>query len=310
MTLTLHPFSDLLRSYFKVALEGKWDEGHYWGKVCQQILEGASSQVSNLRTDGMVTTYLMIFYRPLTESAFHLFSLYQQFTTMGAVESALYSLSFSLQMSFFGSEQLSLILDPLEGLITSMMNHSEDGAKIALLQKMLICDLTGKSVGPFPRFGGGVIICDERSLLADTKAKRIFHVVEQVYLKRFFSAFWMGDYPVAISCSQQILALPNSKMPKIQGVFHSFFMGLIHFQTYRDGEGESYMDEGKKAMEKMHTWVKHSPATYENKLHLIKAEYHASSANIQAARAAYEASVRSARDHGLVHEQALACGKS
>ncbi|KAL7525383.1 hypothetical protein ACHAXR_000986, partial [Thalassiosira sp. AJA248-18] len=37
------------------------------------------------------------------------------------------------------------------------------------------------------------------------------------------------------------------------------------------------------------------------------AEYYASTCKIALAKASYEASVRSARDYGLVHEQGLAC---
>lgn len=111
------------------------------------------------------------------------------------------------------------------------------------------------------------------------------------------------DYAEARKCSQAILALPHSKMPKINLVFHAFFMGLIAFQMYRDGEGEKHLDEGKKALEKMEVWSRCSTANFINKLLLLEAEHHASMCNIAAAKAAYEASVKSARDHGLVHEQ-------
>lgn len=96
-------------------------------------------------------------------------------------------------------------------------------------------------------------------------------------------------------------------MLKISSLFHSFFIGLIAFKTYRDGEGEEHLEEGQKALGKMEIWSSCSTANFINKLLLLQAEHHASTCNIHAAKAAYEASVRSARNHGLVHEQGLAC---
>ena len=111
------------------------------------------------------------------------------------------------------------------------------------------------------------------------------------------------DYAEANKRSKAILALPSSKMLKIHTVFHTFFMGLIAFHTYRDGEGEDYLEKGKEALVKMEVWGNCSAATHTNKLLLLKAEHHASMCNIDAAKAAFQASVRAACDYGLVHEQ-------
>jgi len=44
----------------------------------------------------------------------------------------------------------------------------------------------------------------------------------------------------------------------------------------------------------------------ENKVLLLEAEYFASKCNRNSAKEKYEASIKSARDHGFVHEQGLA----
>ncbi len=72
---------------------------------------------------------------------------------------------------------------------------------------------------------------------------------------------------------------------------------------FRDGGGEEHLDEGKKVLDKMKAWSKCSDTNFNNKLLLLEAEYHASMCDIKAAKVAFEASVRSARDHGLVQEQ-------
>lgn len=87
------------------------------------------------------------------------------------------------------------------------MKHSKEGAKLVLMNKMIIDELVGNSSdGVFPDFGGAGI-SDEHSLLVDAQFKKNTHLIEEMHYRRFFSAFWMGgesDCPcptVAWKCS-------------------------------------------------------------------------------------------------------------
>ncbi|KAL7536058.1 hypothetical protein ACHAXR_006893, partial [Thalassiosira sp. AJA248-18] len=90
----------------------------------------------------------------------------------------------------FGGEKLSLLLNSVDELLKSMMKHSKEGAKMALLNKMLVSELAGKPCGPFPDFG--VAIHDERALLADAVIKKNLVLIEGIHFVRFNSAFWRG----------------------------------------------------------------------------------------------------------------------
>jgi len=150
-------------------------------------------------------------------------------------------------------------------------------------------------------------IQNEDILLADCKYKKHNQGIEAIYTRRFHSAFWSGNYAEANKWFECASSLPSFKMPKIQFIHNTFYRGIIGFQMYRDGEGEEWLDVGKKAMDRMELWEKNSKAIFENKLILLEAENYASMCNIVAAKESYELSAKSARDHGLVHEQALAC---
>ena len=104
--------------------------------------------------------------------------------------SALYALHFSLSLSFYSGEKLSLVVSSQQELIKSMLSHVKEGAKLAVLNKIMIDDLIGNSTENFSDFGG--IIVDEDSLLADAKARNNKLLVEGVHLRRFMSAFWSG----------------------------------------------------------------------------------------------------------------------
>ena len=60
-------------------------------------------------------------------------------------------------------------------------------------------------------------------------------------------------------------------------------------------------------LEKMRLWRHNSEAIFENKLLLLQSEHYACVCNVVASKESFELSVQSARSHGLVHEQGLAC---
>lgn len=170
---------------------------------------------------------------------------------------------------------------------------------------LVVDGLTGVDSYPFSALEGR--ISNEDVLLADAKYKNHNQGLEAIYTRRFFSAFWKGDYSEAKKWFDVASSIPSSKMPKIQLIHRTFYRGLIAFQLYRDGEGEDFLEEGKKILEKMERWAKNCKAIFESKLILLEAEHYASMCNIVAAKESYELSAESARDHGLMHEQGLAC---
>ncbi|KAL7545938.1 hypothetical protein ACHAWF_009286 [Thalassiosira exigua] len=80
----------------------------------------------------------------------------------------------------------------------------------------------------------------------------------------------------------------------------------MSFQNFRDGKGEDWLEIGRKALAKTEVWVKNSQVIFESKLYLMEAEHYASNCHIVAAKESFVLSAKTARDHGLVHEQGLA----
>ena len=177
--------------------------------------------------------------------------------------------------------------------------------KFAVVDALVIQGLTGFDLDPFSGFDG--MIQNENVLLANAKYKKHHQGLESIYTGRLFSAFWAGNYTEANRLLELSLTIPSSKMPKIQLIYHTFYRGLIAYQMHRNGDGEEHLDQGKKVLDKMELWNQRaSKAVFENKLYLLEAEHYASNCNIQAAKESYELSAKTARDHGLVHEQGLA----
>ena len=168
----------------------------------------------------------------------------------------------------------------------------------------LIDELKGESVDRFSIFKGS--IRDEDDLHASAQSTKDIQLLYVVYFKRFMSSFWKGSYADAEKCSKIAFSFPASKMPKIHLIIHTFFQGLIAFQMFRDGAGEHFLFEGKSMLDRMESWLKNSAFVFENKALLLQAEHCASVYKIRDAIKTYDASIKSARDHGLIHEQGLA----
>ncbi|KAL7540948.1 hypothetical protein ACHAXR_010516 [Thalassiosira sp. AJA248-18] len=286
--------------YFRIFLEENFEEGRRWGDIALKILD-SNSPFTPMTLYG----FLLFWFIPHREVGGKLLGTCEAGMRAGDVDTAMYALCLSLRFLFFGGENLALLSRSYRKSLEQMGKYNQECLKYAIVDCLIIDGLTGKDSCPFRACEG--MIQDEDVLLADAKYKSHNQGMEAIYTRRFFSAFWNGDYAEANKWVDTASSLPSSKMPKIQLIHHSFYRGLIAFQLYRDGEGEEWLDVGKKLLDKMELWVKNSKAIFESKLILLEAEHYASMCNIVAAKESYELSAQTARDHGLVHEQGLAC---
>ena len=174
-----------------------------------------------------------------------------------------------------------------------------------MVNASIVDELRGESKDRFSIFEGS--ICDEDDLVADAHSKSNNELFQVVYAHRLILSFWKGSYADAEKWSELLSSQPSSKMPKSQLIYYTFFRGVIAFRMYRDGAGDQWLGEGKKLLGKLEVWLKHSTSLFESKVLLLKAEHCASiTRNINEAISIYDASIKSARDHGFVHEQGLA----
>jgi len=286
--------------YFKIFVQENFEEGRRWGDIALKILD------SNLAFTPMTLYgFLLFWFIPHQKVANVLIDTYEAGMSVGDVDGAMYALCVSMRFSFFGGVNLSLLSQSYVKALKQMVKFCKESAKFAIVDLLIIQGLTGVDYFAFSVFEG--MIQDEDVLLANAKLKKHRQVLEIIYSRRFFSAFWFGEFAEANKWYDQSLTFPSMKMPKIQLIYHTFYRGIIAYQMYRDGEGEEWLDEGKKALDRMEVWSKKaSKAIFENKLYLLEAEHYASNCNIVAAKESYELSAKSARDHGVVHEQGLA----
>ena len=133
-------------------------------------------------------------------------------------------------------------------------------------------------------------------------------VVMAIYWRRFFTNFWAGSYVEAENWAKAATAARYNKTapPMILNLLTTGARGVIYFHLYRDGKGDWYFSEGEKMLKELEEWQEHCEHTVINRVHLMRAERFASICEVKQAKSSYEAAIKSSRDCGRVHDQALA----
>jgi len=217
----------------------------------------------------------------------------------------MFALTLNMRSSLFGGMNLSLLSQAYGKHLNTIAKCNKEIWENAWVDSLLVEGLTGIKIHPYSVYGGQ--IQDEDILLAHCEQNMSNHGLDQIYTIRFLSTFWARDYTEADKWLDLASAFSCSKLPKINLIHRTFFSALLAFRRYRDGEGEEFLAKGQAVLEKMRLWSKNSKAIFENKLLLLESEYYACLCNVVASKESYELSAKSARDHGLVHEQGLAC---
>ncbi len=183
-----------------------------------------------------------------------------------------------------------------------MQKRYKELAKVALIYVSMIETLIGAKSNAFDVFEGS--IPSENFILADARVRQNMVYIELIHTRRFFTSFWFGDYQAANDLYDTTLSQAS---PTLWSIPIQWYRGIVAFQLYREGEGEEWLEEGKKMLQKFEDLVRLSSTnSFECKFLLLRAEYCASSCEIINAKVFFDASIKSARDHGFIDDQGLA----
>mmetsp|Transcript_32513 Transcript_32513/g.78696 ORF Transcript_32513/g.78696 Transcript_32513/m.78696 type:complete len:1338 (-) Transcript_32513:142-4155(-) len=286
--------------YFNIFLSQNFAEGKHWGDIALEVLD-PSSTFPRVILFGQLSFWFV----PHRKIASTLFGTYENGMKTGDLDNARMALCFSLRFSLFGGDKLSDTTLSYGRALELMAKTNKEGLKYIIIDVLLLDALTGVDSNPFALFEG--MLPDENVLLADFKMREYPQGIESIYLTKYFIAFWFGDYANANKWFDLASAIPSSRMPKLQLIYSTFYRGIISYQLSLDGKGEQWQERGDEILLTMGIWSKNCEAIYQNKLYLLQAESNACNCNIAAAKELFVLAATSARDNGLIHEQALAC---
>mmetsp|Transcript_5250 Transcript_5250/g.10776 ORF Transcript_5250/g.10776 Transcript_5250/m.10776 type:complete len:1536 (-) Transcript_5250:31-4638(-) len=289
--------------YFHIALKQDYEKGKYWAKIALEILKQTRPSSATVRARWMLYGHIMLWFIPLKEAARKLFATNQLGMKLGDFKTAVSALTLSTNIALLEGENLLLLTRDRFSEMKKVVKYNIECAKLAVLDVVLVDELRGENTNPFAIFDGKFSSVDD--LMMDAVTNKNINLISNIYFRRLFLAFWEGNYDVAESHLRDISSLPSAKQPKLTTIYLTFFSGILAFHRYRQSQAEKDLRLGMDAICKFEFWLKFSPSNFENKLFLLNAEQ-TSLLDIEEAKKHYEASIKSARDNGRVHEQGLA----
>jgi len=120
--------------------------------------------------------------------------------------------------------------------------------------------------------------------------------------------FWMREYKdIAELTAKHSEKDPSAQEKRILKIFRSFYEGVAYLNLARDTKQYKWKNQGKKTAKWMTQLESVSKWNFGNKAKLLRAELQYTEGDLESAEASYLASIESARDHKLIHEEAMAC---
>ena len=147
----------------------------------------------------------------------------------------------------------------------------------------------------------------EKSMLEIYSSTKNASILQLFYYHRFLQCFNARDFKSALEYSQEYDNLGIGMISRITDIPIVFLSGVIGFILARKTKQDGMFDVGEHNRMRMQMWADHgSRWNAENKSLLLQAEKNYTTGNLDDAKACYEASIRSAKEHKFIHEQALA----
>jgi PAS domain S-box-containing protein len=126
------------------------------------------------------------------------------------------------------------------------------------------------------------------------------------WIRKLQARFFAGDYDNATEASRQAhRLLPIVPTTVLRADYH-FYAALCHAASCDPGEHPSLMEALAAHREQLQVWAENCPENFENRAALVGAEIARIEGRKLDAIELYEQAIRSARDNGFIHHEALA----
>src|SRR5262249_47604456 len=144
----------------------------------------------------------------------------------------------------------------------------------------------------------------------DPSSSAYLESMECYYWVRILQArFLAADYAEAIEAStraQQLLGRVPGTLEQAEYEFYSGLTRAALCDSLSNDESRQHVDAMMAHYGKLAEWARHCPENFENRALVVAAEIARIEGRDPEAAQLYERAIRSARDNGFVHQEALA----
>ena len=129
------------------------------------------------------------------------------------------------------------------------------------------------------------------------------------WIRRLQARFLAGDYTAALDVSARAQGLLWSLSALLDGADHEFYSALTHAAVCDSApidERRQHLEAAVTHLRQLDVWARQCPENFENRAALVAAEVARVEVRDLDAMRLYEQAMRSARENGFVHNEALA----
>ena len=129
------------------------------------------------------------------------------------------------------------------------------------------------------------------------------------YIRKLQARFLAGEYVDALQAASRAQPMVGGTLSLLEVVEYHFYDGLCHAAVHESASFEDrkyHRARLTEHLEKLDTWELHCPENFANRAALVGAEAARIEGRDADAMRLYEQAIRSARDHGFVHNEAVA----
>eukprot|EP00804_Cyclotella_cryptica_P028362 CCRYP_016431-RD/>CCRYP_016431-RD protein AED:0.05 eAED:0.05 QI:491/0.6/0.5/1/0.2/0.16/6/0/1361 len=302
-----------------VRVLGDIDEGSSWARMALSLLTRFRHNVNALLPAVYAAVYglVLILTEPIQASQkdnfnmewiSHRLTIYNLSATLSPLLRGC-SLAFdygSIQFAVGNAEVVNVLLGEIDVLAHKCAQHCQLPAVERVFAPLhhVLRDLKGLDQQALAPLG---YVYDTSVLQDSAYGKKDLHNLDTQLMIHIAHAFMLGDMKKVQSLAEMFEDLITKKHFVFNCVIIEFYAGLAACQFARETLEKGWEDKAEQVRESMEKMCSHSKWNFENKYLLIRAECHYTKGNINAAAECYESSIISARNHKLVHEEAVAC---
>ncbi|HVH59416.1 MAG TPA: AAA family ATPase, partial [Candidatus Sulfotelmatobacter sp.] len=193
------------------------------------------------------------------------------------------------------------------GLVFTREARFRDIADIIVSQQRFIATMQGRTT-TFSTFSDAQF--DEATFEAQLRGNRMPTMVCWYWILKLKARFLSGEYSEALAAAEKAKALLWAKTAMI-GILDYFYytaltLAALYEQVSAD-EQAGWRDLLTAHREQLHEWAENYPPTFADKYALVSAEIARLEGRDPDAMRLYEQAIQSARQTGLVQNEALAC---
>jgi PAS domain S-box-containing protein len=129
------------------------------------------------------------------------------------------------------------------------------------------------------------------------------------WIRKLQARFFAGDYAIALHASskaQRLLWTSSSFFEEAEYHFYSALSQAACCDSATAGERQQYLDALAAHQRKLQVWAENCPENFANRAALTGAEIARIEGHVLDAERLYQQAIRSARDNGFIHNEAIA----